>query len=543
MKEECKCSEPGDGLSRRDFLAGTALVTGTAAVVGLWGCTPSQESSQKKESDGNARENVDEAKEKLVPTRVENYDIVVVGTGTAGTCAAMRAAELGSHVAVLEKLEEPGGTSNFAEGLCGVASKMQKEMGIDVTVEEIFKRIADYHHWTISGPALRSYLDASGATIDWLLDLGVPFVDVIGLGGSAPVWHVFETDGRCGPNIIEPLTKKASDLGATYYFSTPAKELLLENGKAKGVVAQTSDGEVIEFDAPAVLMCTGGFADNAEMFEKYAGTDLNNLFNFGIPGRDGDGINMGISANAALHHPSAVMYCGALVEGTTIMHEFLNLIMTFQPNMYVNGDGARFFDEGIVSDFTTFGNALAEQAESFSIIDARYIDILENQGIFNGHPTSGNPAGTKLSGITAALDESSAIIKADTIEELAEKLGIASPETLAKTVEKYNGYALAGVDAEYGKDAAFLQPLDTPPFYGTKIKRTFFATCGGLRINDKMQVLDTDDTPIDGLYACGGDAGGAYGTSYDVGVTSGSQQGWAGTTGRLAAEYANDALA
>jgi fumarate reductase flavoprotein subunit len=222
------------------------------------------------------------------------------------------------------------------------------------------------------------------------------------------------------------------------------------------------------------------------------------------------------------------------------MHDFLNLVMCFQPNIYVNGDGLRFFNEGIVSDFTTFGNALGEQAESYSIIDQRFIDILENEGIFNGHPTSGNPAGTKLKDIVPALEASAAIVRADTIEELGEKLNLANPSILVETVKRYNEFAANGADAEYGKDAQFLRPLDTPPYYGTKVIRTFFATCGGLRVNNKMQVLDVNDRPIGGLFATGGDAGGAYGTSYDVGVTSGSQQGWAGTTGRLAAENAVD---
>ena len=70
------------------------------------------------------------------------------------------------------------------------------------------------------------------------------------------------------------------------------------------------------------------------------------------------------------------------------------------------------------------------------------------------------------------------------------------------------------------------------------MKRTYFATVGGLKVDENMRVLKTTGDYVTGLYACGGDANGAYGTAYDVGVTSGSQQGWAGTSGKLAAEHA-----
>ena len=80
--------------------------------------------------------------------------------------------------------------------------------------------------------------------------------------------------------------------------------------------------------------------------------------------------------------------------------------------------------------------------------------------------------------------------------------------------------------------------ITTPPFSGARITPTLFTTVGGLRVNDRMQVMGTDGSPIEGLFAAGGDAAGLYGANYDVDVCSGSQQGWAATSGRLAAEAA-----
>jgi fumarate reductase flavoprotein subunit len=374
------------------------------------------------------------------------------------------------------------------------------------------------------------------------MELGVPFVGIVALGNSYPVWHTFETDGRCGPNLIDVLVPQAEALGATFRYNTAADTLLFDDNGVTGVLAANVDGVTIRIDAKAVILCSGGYADNAEMLAEYANVpDMDMIHNFGIAGRDGDGINMALSAHAALQHPGAVMYCGALVEGTGIMHDFLNLVMCFQPNLYVNESASRFFNEGIVFDFTTFGNALSNNSENYSIIDDAYIDVLESVGIFNGHPTSGNPTGTKLSDVRPALQASNAIVIADTLEELADGLGI-DAKALAATVEHYNDMCAAGIDADYAKDSAFLQPVKTAPFYGTKVKRTYFATVGGLKVDEHMRVLTDEGGFISGLYACGGDANGAYGSCYDVGVTSGSQQGWAGTSGRLAAEHAASVL-
>jgi len=509
--------------TRRDFLIGAGTLGVGLAAAGLAGCSPAS-------LDGES-----EAAETIAPSEVLTCDVIVAGTGTAGIVAALRASELGAKVVVLEKLSTAGGTSYIAEGLCGIGSRLQEQMGIAVTPDQVFKDAMAYHHWAANGPVLRSFVENSGATIDWLMDNGVPFVASIGLGNSYPVWHIF--NGVVGPNLIEPLQAKAAEAGVEFRFETPATQLLMENGAVAGVLAATPGGGVLKVDAPVVIACTGGFSNSSEMFEKYVGTDLDSLHTWGVDGRDGDGITMGLSADAALHIPSSIMYCGAMVAGTTKFYDMANLVTAYQPNLRVNEYGQRCFNEGIVFDFTAHGNALGAQAENYSIIDQDYVDLLTNVGCFNSIPTAGFFPGDKLEGVVEALEGNTNIVKADSIEELAGMLGLDSA-ALAETIETYNAHCAAGFDADFGKPAMYLQDLKTAPFYGVKLGRTFFTTVGGLRVDDAIRVVNASGDPIPGLYACGSDAGGMYGYNYDVNVASGSQQGWAATSGRLAAEHA-----
>lgn len=131
------------------------------------------------------------------------------------------------------------------------------------------------------------------------------------------------------------------------------------------------------------------------------------------------------------------------------------------------------------------------------------------------------------------------IVKGDSIADVAKGLGL-DPDVLESTVERYNGFCDSGIDEDYGKPKEQLLAVSKAPFYGAKITPTLFTTVGGLRVDERMRVMSTSGNPISGLYAAGGDAAGLYGANYDVNVCSGSQQGWAATSGVLAAE---DALA
>ena len=157
------------------------------------------------------------------------------------------------------------------------------------------------------------------------------------------------------------------------------------------------------------------------------------------------------------------------------------------------------------------------------------------------------PAGVALPNTEAILEEAIAagfVFKADTVEELAQKMGL-DAETLATTVEQYNAYCASGVDEAYGKDAKYLVSVTGAPYYGIVGSSYCYSTCGGLDINTRMQVLKTDgQTPIGGLYAVGTDSCGVLFSEAKAYVTyGGAAQGWAYTSGRLVGGYVAEDLA
>lgn len=515
------------GIARRTLLQGAACATAASV------CTASRIGGSVAQAQDTVPRN---------PTQVLSCDIVVCGTGTAGTCATLRAAELGAHVITLETRSNAGGTSRVTEGVFGCGDRLCQELGTTVTPNEIFKSVTEYAHFASNGPVLRTFVDHAGETIDWLMDNGIAFTRLLALGGSPAVWHTFDEGCLVGEMLIDPLIEKATSMGAEIIYDTTADQLLTaDDGSVAGVLATMLDGSTIQVNAPVVILCCGGFSDNAEMFQKYVGRDLSTLFNNGMPGRNGEGIAMGLSAGAALHIPSTVMYNGGRVADTAAWYSPVNLAFYRQFNMRVNENGQRYWNEARVGDFTAHGNSILAQLKTVSIIDQAFLDTLTNVGLYYGTATMGYPTGAPVPEMPQELAENPHVVKADTIEEIADAFGI-DPQALVASVERYNGFCATGIDEDFGKPADFLQPVSTPPFYAVELIPSFFTTVGGLKVDPNIRVVRESGEPIRGLYACGSDAGGVYGHCYDVSAASGSQQGWAATSAKLAVEHAVENL-
>lgn len=521
-------------LTRRNFLGGAALAS-AAAVAGLAGCSSGQtKKSESTDETSTATHN---------PTKTEEFDIVVVGSGTAGTCAALRAAEKGANVVCIEKNSGFMGTSSFAEGFAGVNSKYQAEQGITIDATALVADTLDYHHCGCLAPVVREMVYNSGETIDWLQENGISYASVAGLGNSYPTWHLpaDETGAATHVSTVLGILRPAAEAaGCEFRANTPMTGLVVEDGKVCGVYAQSGKDE-IQLNAKSVILATGGWANNAEMFEKLTAKSYDSVRVWGMEGRDGDGINFAVNeAGAATHHPEAIMWHTGALDETDAFSDIPNYTLLMQPTLHVNENAQRYFNEAFTSDFTSCGNALSSQSKNYVIIDDAYIDYIEKEGPWMPMPNLGAFAGQPFE-CREGIENAKGLVKANTIEELAEKLGL-DADALAKTVKDYNGYCESGVDEEYGKAANMLLSISTPPYYGGKVTPTLFTTVGGLKVNPSMQVVKETGEAIEGLYAVGGDANGIYGANYDVDVMSGGQQGWCATSGRLAADHAIENL-
>jgi fumarate reductase flavoprotein subunit len=129
-----------------------------------------------------------------------------------------------------------------------------------------------------------------------------------------------------------------------------------------------------------------------------------------------------------------------------------------------------------------------------------------------------------------------AFVVADSIEELAEKTGINS-DKLIEAIEIYNDYCDRGRDERFGKHERFLRPIRKGKFYAGKFYVSAYGTLGGLKINSRCEVHNTENKPIPGLFAAGTDANTIYGDSYNF-YLPGNSMGFAVNTGRMAADAA-----
>jgi fumarate reductase flavoprotein subunit len=468
-------------------------------------------------------------------------DVVVIGSGVAGLAAAATAAEGGARVIVFEKERALGGTSNFFHGMFAVESAMQQARYITYSRDQAFKNIMEYSHWRANPRLVRAIVNETAATIVWLQQAGVEFTDAtINIPDAPRTYHLIR--GR-GEAVVKALTTRAKELGATIVPATPVKQIIRAGNRITGVIVEENEEEVT-VTAKAVIIASGGYANNKEWIKKYSGFDLDiNLIPIGNVDKTGDGIRMAFEVGAADEGLGVL----ELVRTGPLGPEFAMGMhlesAAVQPNLWVNSLGERFCDESVVFDDAAVGNASARQKGdcTFSIFDTSIKQHLIEIGIDKAMAMDFPPGSrtTELEReLNAALgNKSTEVFEADSIAELAEKIGV-NPEVLQATVDEYNGFCAKGHDNLFAKDPRYLRPIIGPKFYAIRARTIFLGTLGGIRINHRMEVLDRKGNVIPGLYAAGYDAGGMYGDSYSIKNSSGLSSAFATNSGRLAGKNA-----
>jgi fumarate reductase flavoprotein subunit len=468
-------------------------------------------------------------------------DIVVVGSGAAGLAAAIAAAEEGARVALFEKQPSLGGTSNFFHGIFAVESDMQKEQYIAYSRDQAFKNFMEYNHWRVNAALVRALINKSADTVKWLKERGVDFPEVtINMPDAPRTYHVVKGGGEA---VVRALTVRAKEKGVAIRVSVPVKKILRRNKLPAGVIVEI-DGEDAEVGCKAVVIASGGYANNGEWIKKYTGFDLGRtVMPIGNVGKMGDGIRM-------------AWEMGAAAEGMGVLHllrvapfspefPFMNTVegAAIQPMLWVDPKGERFCDEGIAYYDTSLGNINSryKQGYTFCLFDDSIKQHFIKKGVYRGMGMAVLP-GWKLHDLNEQLEHilslnSKEFFGADSIEELAGKMEV-DPQVLKATVEQYNGFCEKGRDDLFAKDPEYLIPLKGPRFYSAKARTCFLGTLGGIRISYKTEVVDQYDVPIPGLYAAGLDAGGLHAESYSMKDSSGAASAFALNSGRIAGENA-----
>lgn len=456
-------------------------------------------------------------------------DIVVIGGGGAGLAAAVAAAEGGvKNIVVLEERRRPGGNSVFPIAIFGTESPLHKRLGVTARNDDMFKKAMDYTHWKIEPRVVRTLINKSGDTIRWLEGMGVEFT-WINTYYESMTSHRVKAPKRTGAEVVKALLRRCEKLGVRILCKTEAKKLLTSARKGVTGVLAEAEGKEIRITAKSVITATGGFAANDEMIKKYVpGYNKKGIHYVGIP-QNGDGLRMVAEIGAATEDQVTLELGGPSFPWAP----FLNSVVS-KPNMvWVNKRGERFADETSAHLFAEGANSIYRQPDKTAYI---LFDEKIKQGIIAKEVGRDKNWGVILDTDLRLQADKGRVKISRSWGEIADWIGVAS-QVLEATIGGYNSSCGRGYDEIFVKDPECLIPLRTPPYYAIQCGLRLIITHGGIRINQLMEVLDSKDRPIPGLYAGGAETGGTECDTYNVGL-AGHSFGFAVNTGRIAGENA-----
>ena len=478
-------------------------------------------------------------------------EVLVVGCGTGGWLASMTAAEEGAKVLVIEKRENP---TKIKEDIGSINSRLQLESfdeypEFKIDKIEALQDIVRYASGYVDSDLVKVWIDNSGETVDWLTDMlestghwymslegGVgdlnhPERDKAYATGHSP--HA--TDDK--PDDVDLNTDMRAFLeerGGEIRCSTALIKLDVDaaEGRVTGVIAQDmTDEHYIRIKASkGVIMATGGYATNTDMMLALQPMTMKMKANVPIGSTDdGSGIKAMLWAGAEMDpcHASMMFNRCSVLPTETAGYKTNGKWFWFgeQPFLKVNLNGERFCNESGPYEFMLHSMYMQPYHTYCDIFDANnkeYCEQFDEVGCCRLFPFPNGAISNRsydvcwkdmTEGENSHL-ELGYLQKADTLEELAEKLNIPA-DAFVKTVERYNELCAKGVDEDYGKSAHRMTPVDTAPFYGIRTCAWHLTTLDGCRINTNLQVLRTNTgKPIEGLYATGDCTGGFFANNY-----------------------------
>ena len=473
-------------------------------------------------------------------------DVVVVGGGGSGLSAAVRAAQKGAKVILVEKMDTLGGNSKFAGGLLATNSKYHQAAGLPDKTEDYIRTNFKKHGYTQNSALVQRYIRNSGKFYEWVVDMGFDpentryifdtVVLMVKRSEPGPLNHPAYGPGIVGSNVCDVLKNQLEPLGVTVLDSTKVTKLLTDEAGVTGVLAkgQTEDYTI---SAKAVILSSGGFGCNMDMLQKYLpelfGSD-NYFSHYCLLSTTGDGIvmaeeigaetgkNISVGVEAMNHIPGAYS---------------MQLASKCPRNVIVNKNGQRFVAEDDTSGATRVMD-LQPEGIAFSLFPEKDLDAVYEASLNQANFGDRHPERAEFDGDLQKELLDGKILRGENIADLAAKIGCTA-ENLENTLKEYDGFCKKGHDDTFLKAPEHLIEMGTGPIYAAKMYRKFDVTMGGVSINEKLQVVRPDQSPIRGLYATGDVASNWMGTDYGPLFSSFS---WAMNSGYLAGEEAADLI-
>ena len=465
-------------LTRRNFIALGGATAAAAAGASLFGCAPKDpaegalptsgaEGAQTFQAYADGRVSVAELELSVAEAEPiadfadeKTYDVVVVGAGTTGLPAALAALEEGATVAVLQKEANP-----VAQGM--LAARVVKGKSTDVGIAQYVHEMHALNDHRPNLDLLKRYADASEEALQWY-EAKLTEAGFSACKESDSKDHVYD-DGNCYvmgllfPDSMQAPTSALAELAAQ-----------------KGV------------DFFYEILATGDYQNNEAMVDRYVADAQ--PFNRKQINKTGDGHLIGLLAGAVME-PGC--HAKMIHGGAGCFRE--------EPFLAVNINGERFMYEDVA--YGARNTILRDQPEHrmITIFDANYSDQVYGWGSDPTVPTVANGTPEKIAGFV----EKGVLLAADTLEELAEQIGVPA-DALVATVNRYNELCALGTDLDFGKASRYMQPIETAPFYGMPREYAIASIPAGLVVNTDGQCLNADGEPIRGLFAAGNCSGPFY---------------------------------
>lgn len=453
----------------------------------------------------------------------EQFDVVVVGAGTAGIPTAIEAADAGARVLLVEKDSRIGGTLHTTGGhVAAAGTKRQKAHGIEDTTEAWMDDIRRITRDQFREDLMSQVVDNATEFVDWLDDHGFRFDPATPriIYGHEPYYTArtyYGTDaGVSLLDVFKPLLdERVAEGSITLWTQTPVLGLLTDGDEADhrvvGVMALRNGTQDVEVRAPHVILATGGFGADAEMFEELVGVPLVSAAH---PTSTGDGLLLAKEIGAAYQGEGVFLPTfGGLPHPTTpgrVQFEERPVLTQERPpwEVYVDKHGKRWCAEDEPS-------IDLKERLLCNVDDMVFWTIFDDDGVENSRPIVVN---WTPDDIRERANVREGVQKADTLDELAAITGI-DPDGLRQTVDEYNRMVETGDDPEFGR-TFFPSKIENGPFYALRNHGITLVTFIGVDTDDQMRARREDGTVIPGLYAIGEVTGAAAttGQSYCSGM-------------------------
>lgn len=414
-------------------------------------------------------------------------DIVIIGAGGAGLTAATEAASKGKKVIVVEKMGNAGGnTISSTGGLNASETSIQKKLGIEDSNESYYNDTMKGGYNKNNPDLVRNMVEKSAETVDWLISIGADLTDVGKMAGSSNKrTHRPQGGAAVGAHLVPVLEAAAKKAGAEIRYNAKVVEILKDkNGAASGVKVSARNGEY-KIAAKAVIVAAGGFGANPDMVVSYK-PELAGFGTTNHKGATGDAFELVKPFNVALTQMDEIQTHPTVVPGNGTM---ITEAVRGNGAIMINREGKRFCTEMATRD--VMSKAILEQTgkTAYLFFDQ---DVRESLKAIEGYVKNG------------------LLTQADTVAELAQKLSIPA-DALEAELAAYAEIQASGNDPLGRKANEMPRPLTKGPFYAVEVGPAIHHTMGGIVINTKAEVLDTNGNVVPGLYAAGEVTGGVHG--------------------------------